>query len=99
MSYWYPIENELSELKTLYDFMIPGYLGSDEYFKKQYLKPLSSANEDEEEATKKQTQLKKLIKPLKMRRTKQDVLDDLPEKIEDLRHCLLSDEQVALYRL
>ncbi|MDB2447207.1 DEAD/DEAH box helicase [bacterium] len=91
-----PIENELSELKTLYDFMVPGYLGSDDYFKKQFLKPL--ADEESDESKDKHVQLKKLIHPLKMRRTKKEVLKDLPDKIEDLRHCMLSDEQVALYR-
>ena len=102
-----PIENDLTELKTIYDFMIPGYLGSDAYFKKKFLKPLTRSeqetreekSEEEKEAAKEiQVQLQKLIHPLKMRRTKQEVLADLPDKIEDLRHCMLSDEQVALYR-
>jgi SNF2 family DNA or RNA helicase len=98
-----PIENELKELKTLYDFMIPGYLGSDDYFKRQFLNPLSKEDNEKDEEGKsegevKKNELKKLINPLKMRRTKKEVLKDLPDKIEDLRHCMLSDEQVALYR-
>ena len=90
-----PIENELKELKTLYDFMIPGYLGSDKYFKNQFSN-LNNTSKDDDES--KSVELRKLINPLKMRRTKDQVLKDLPEKIEDLRHCTLSDEQVAIYR-
>ncbi|RYZ78626.1 MAG: DEAD/DEAH box helicase, partial [Proteobacteria bacterium] len=42
--------------------------------------------------------LQKLIHPFKMRRTKAAVLDDLPEKVEDIRHCALSAQQVKLYK-
>ena len=55
----------------------------------------NTAKDDDES---KSVELRKLINPLKMRRTKDQVLKDLPEKIEDLRHCTLSDEQVAIYR-
>lgn len=89
-----PIENDLTELKTLFDFLVPGYLGSDEFFRKKFIIPLSEKDRNIEQEIK----LQKLINPLKMRRTKKQVLKDLPEKIEDLRYCLLSDDQVGLYR-
>ncbi len=88
-----PMENHLGELKAVFDFLIPGYLGSDEYFKRQWLQPISG-----DENTASEHGLQKLIHPFKMRRTKDLVLKDLPEKIEDVRHCLLSDEQHAMYK-
>ncbi len=88
-----PMENHLGELKNIFDFLVPGYLGSDEYFKKNFLSPLTT-----EESPETTLALQKLIHPFKMRRTKENVLPDLPAKVEDLRHCALSDEQVKLYR-
>ena len=90
-----PMENTLSELKNVFDFLVPGYLGSDDYFKKNFIKPMEKApNEDDTT----EIALQKLIHPFKMRRTKDQVLDDLPAKVEDVRHCALSDEQVKMYR-
>ena len=88
-----PMENHLGELKNLFDFLVPGYLGSDEYFRKNFLTPLE--HEKNPEIT---LALQRLIHPFKLRRTKDQVLSDLPEKVEDLRHCSLSEEQVKLYR-
>ncbi|MCY4444755.1 MAG: DEAD/DEAH box helicase [Proteobacteria bacterium] len=98
-----PIENRLWELKTLYDFLVPGYLGSSDFFKAYYaISPTASsavlsdtevlANEQKE------ARLKRLIKPLKLRRTKDQVLQDLPEKVEDIRRCELSASQKHLYQ-
>lgn len=88
-----PMENHLGELKAVYDFLLPGYLGSKEYFKSHYLNPILTGSEKGPES-----QLQRLIHPFKMRRTKNQVLKDLPEKVEDLRHCTLSEEQAAMYR-
>jgi superfamily II DNA or RNA helicase len=88
-----PMENHLGELKAVYDFLLPGYLGSQDYFKQRYLSPVEGQAGDQ--AT---MELQKLIHPFKMRRTKNLVLKDLPEKVEDLRHCELSDEQTTMYR-
>lgn len=88
-----PMENHLGELKAVYDFLLPGYLGSKDYFKSHYLNPITSGEEKVAES-----QLQRLIHPFKMRRTKNQVLKDLPEKVEDLRRCTLSDEQAAMYR-
>ncbi|MCX6116480.1 MAG: SNF2-related protein, partial [Proteobacteria bacterium] len=88
-----PMENHLGELKAVYDFLLPGYLGSNEYFKLQYLNPIASGDGEESIGA-----LQKLIHPFKMRRTKANVLKDLPEKVEDLRHCMLSDDQAAMYQ-
>lgn len=88
-----PMENHLGELKNLFDFLAPGYLGTDQYFKRHFLLPITQGND-----SKREKELKKLLNPLKLRRTKDQVLKDLPEKVEDTRRCGLSPEQVALYR-
>jgi SNF2 family DNA or RNA helicase len=88
-----PMENHLGELKNIFDFLVPGYLGSDDYFRRNFLTPLERSEKPETELA-----LQKLIHPFKMRRTKENVLPDLPAKVEDLRHCALSEEQVKLYR-
>ncbi len=88
-----PMENHLGELKNIFDFLLPGYLGSDDYFKRNFSQPLADGSNLEVELA-----LQKLLHPFKMRRTKHQVLPDLPAKIEDIRHCGMSDEQVTLYK-
>jgi SNF2 family DNA or RNA helicase len=90
-----PMENHLGELKAVFDFLLPGYLGSDDYFKRTWLQPLTTGTAN---APGQDTSLQRLIHPFKMRRTKDLVLKDLPEKVEDIRHCTLSDEQQSMYK-
>ncbi len=88
-----PIENALADLKTLFDLVLPGYLGGDAEFEERY-GPVSRPRENE----KRMAELRRLIAPFVLRRLKSSVLSELPEKIEDLRKCTLSDDQVKLYR-
>lgn len=88
-----PIENHLGELKTLMDLTVPGYLGNDPDFEVRYTVPIQ-AHADRE----KEEELRKLISPFTLRRLKKSVLTELPDKIEDIRTCRLSDDQVRLYR-
>jgi len=88
-----PIENNLFELKALFDIILPGYLGSDIIFKRKYLDPI------EHEDKIKQEQLNRIINPFTLRRTKSQVLEELPPKIEEVRKCELSQEQVQLYKV
>ena len=88
-----PLENHLGELKSLFDFLVPGYLGSDDYFRQKFIKPIEQEHDHSIEL-----QLQKLIHPFKLRRVKENVLPELPAKIEDIRHCDLSAEQVKLYK-
>ncbi|NVM57318.1 MAG: DEAD/DEAH box helicase, partial [Desulfobacterales bacterium] len=88
-----PIENTLWELKALFDLTIPGYLGNDEDFHERYLRPM-----EVDPSSSSQRPLTRLISPFTLRRLKKTVLDELPEKIEDIRTCCLSDDQVKLYR-
>lgn len=85
-----PLENDLLELKNLFDYIAPNYLGTDSDFRKKYMSDKrSSAMADLE--------LQRLIHPFKLRRNKRDVLTDLPDKVEDIRHCNLNKRQVELY--
>ena len=88
-----PMENHLGELKNIFDFLVPGYLGSDSYFKTNYMTPIEKGDAEETEL-----KLQKLIHPFKLRRNKANVLTELPPKIEDIRHCSLSADQVKLYK-
>ena len=88
-----PIENSLSELKALFDLILPGYLGSEDDFRDRY-----GSNADAEAGSWHLTSLRRLTAPFVLRRVKKAVLDELPEKIEDVRTCSLSDEQLRLYR-
>ena len=72
---------------------MPGYFGSDHHFRKRYVKEVR-ANPESGKAD----ELRRLISPFVLRRTKETVLDELPPKITDLRFCELSDEQIKLYR-
>ncbi len=83
-----PIENRLGDLKALMDLTVPGYLGSDNFFARRY----------ESEGSGRLKELRQLVGPFTLRRTKKVVLSELPEKIEDIRFCRLTETQVRLYR-
>lgn len=86
-----PLENDLMELKNLFDYIAPNYLGTDSDFKKKYM------NIEENKEPISDIELHRLIHPFKMRRNKMDVLTDLPEKVEDIRYCHLNPAQKRLY--
>jgi superfamily II DNA or RNA helicase len=88
-----PIENRIRELKSLMDITVPGYLGTDEQFVERYTIPI----ENNADAFRRR-QLSRVISPFTLRRLKNSVLSELPEKIENLRTCRLSEEQIKLYR-
>lgn len=88
-----PIENRLHDLKALFDLTVPGYLGSDEHFGARYVGPDDSGPSDAA-----REELSRLVSPLVLRRLKKSVLHELPDKIEDIQTCVLSDDQIKLYR-
>jgi SNF2 family DNA or RNA helicase len=88
-----PVENSLLDLKTLFDIVVPGYLGSGEKFNAVFRIPIESNHEERV-----RQKLRRLISPFVLRRLKQTVLAELPPKIEETRTCLLSEEQTDLYR-
>ena len=88
-----PIENTLDELKTLMDLVIPGYLGRNDAFNTRYVNPI-----EQNLKSPRRRELSRLISPFTLRRLKATVLSELPPKIEDIRTCRLSEDQVKLYR-
>ncbi|CAF0950261.1 unnamed protein product [Rotaria sordida] len=94
-----PIQNNALELWQLFDFLMPGYLGSEKQFIRRYQKPLlaSSRDRDLEHGQLAMDVLHKQVKPFMLRRLKSDVLDDLPPKILQDYYCDLSSIQCMLY--
>jgi superfamily II DNA or RNA helicase len=90
-----PMENRLSELKSIFDFLNPGLLGTDEVFRRTFAIPIE--RERDAEAT---DRLRRLTAPFLLRRAKTDpgVVADLPEKIETKEFVGLTREQAVLYR-
>ena len=87
-----PIENSLSELWSIFDFLMPGYLYSYQYFKKEYEYPIVK---DKDPLTLKE--LSRLVEPFILRRVKKDVLKELPEKVENTMMIELDEESRKLY--
>jgi SNF2 family DNA or RNA helicase len=87
-----PVENRISELWSIFDFVMPGYLYDYKNFKKNFEEPVVSDND-----LSKLDDLSKLIKPFILRRLKKDVLFELPEKIETNYIVELSDKQKKIY--
>lgn len=88
-----PIENRLSELWSIFDYLMPGYLYGYDVFKNELETPI--AKNKEEAAAKR---LQKMVSPFILRRLKQDVLKDLPDKLEEVRYVRLEGKQEKLYR-
>lgn len=87
-----PIENHLRELKSLFDIVLPSYMPGETDYREVFVKPIERDNSAERRAL-----LSRLIKPFILRRRKEEVLLDLPEKTEEIAHCLLSQDQQMLY--
>ena len=87
-----PIENRLSELWSIFDFLMPGFLFSYQRFKKEYELPIVR---DQDEACLKG--LHRMIGPFIMRRLKKDVLKELPDKLENVIYSGFEKEQKDLY--
>ena len=87
-----PIENNLSELWSIFDFVLPGYLYSYTRFSEKYIQ--TDPNEEGNESL---SSLNRQIRPFVLRRLKKDVLNELPEKIENTMKAELTDEQKKLY--
>ncbi len=87
-----PLENSLTDLWSQINFINPGLLGSLPLFKKRFVTPIErNGNEEASE------RLRKIIYPFILRRTKQQVLQDLPELMELTVLCDMTDEQKEIY--
>ncbi len=87
-----PIENRLGELWNLFRFINPGLLGSEDRFRDRFVKPIEMDRDPSARAT-----LKALVQPFILRRTKSQVLEDLPPRTEVMRLVELTDEERALH--
>jgi len=89
-----PVENRLEDLRSLFDFILPGYLGDAAQFKQQYRIPIEVMRNREQAEN-----LKKITSPFLLRRLKTDkkIIKDLPEKIVTNEYAVLEKEQAALY--
>ncbi len=88
-----PIENSLIDLFSLFDICLPGIFGSINQFRQTFVKPITEKHDKKQKA-----QLSRLIDPFILRRSRSQVLTELPELIEDNRICELSEDQIGLYR-
>ncbi|MBN1877684.1 MAG: DEAD/DEAH box helicase [Anaerolineae bacterium] len=89
-----PVENRLSELWSLMQFLNPGMLGSQKGFRERFALPIERYQD-----TAATTQLRDFVGPFILRRLKTDptIIQDLPEKMEMKIYCSLTPEQVTLY--
>ncbi|KAH8653435.1 hypothetical protein BX600DRAFT_440508 [Xylariales sp. PMI_506] len=98
-----PIQNNVLELWSLFDFLMPGFLGTEKVFLDRFAKPIaasrfSKASSKEQEAGALAIEaLHKQVLPFLLRRLKEEVLDDLPPKILQNYYCDLSDLQRKLF--
>ncbi len=90
-----PVENRLSELWSIFNFINRGYLGSRTKFRKEFALPIE--NYQDRVALKR---LQRMVRPFILRRLKTDpaVIQDLPERLEMDVFCTLTDEQAELYQ-
>jgi SNF2 family DNA or RNA helicase len=87
-----PVENSLTDLWTQLNFVNPGLLGNLSFFRREYAKPIEKKRDDDKEL-----QLRKIIKPFILRRTKEMVAKDLPPVTEQTVFCDMTDEQANIY--
>ncbi|VAX39025.1 Helicase, SNF2/RAD54 family, partial [hydrothermal vent metagenome] len=89
-----PVENRLTELWSIMDFLNPGYLGAGATFRRRFAVPIERYHDQG-----KAEQLRALVQPFILRRHKSDpsIKVDLPEKLESREYCHLTREQASLY--
>jgi superfamily II DNA or RNA helicase len=92
-----PVENGTRDLWSIYQFTLPGYLGSRDNFKERFEQPIQNGL-DSPAGLAASDRLKKLLRPYFLRRAKREVLKDLPEKIEQVLWCEPSAAQAEVYR-
>lgn len=98
-----PIQNNVLELWSLFDFLMPGFLGAEKVFQDRFAKPIAasrnskSSSKEQEAGALAIEALHKQVLPFLLRRLKEEVLDDLPPKILQNYYCDLSDLQKKLF--
>ncbi|KAI4252484.1 MAG: hypothetical protein LQ352_004264 [Teloschistes flavicans] len=98
-----PIQNNVLELWSLFDFLMPGFLGAEKVFLDRFAKPIAasrfskSSSKEQEAGALAIEALHKQVLPFLLRRLKEEVLDDLPPKILQNYYCDLSELQKRLF--
>lgn len=88
-----PMENSVLDLWSIFDFLMPGYLGTAKDFRERYELPISKEKHGEA-----QVRLARRLRPFLLRRLKKEVASDLPEKLEQVSFCELTPEQRGVYQ-
>jgi SNF2 family DNA or RNA helicase len=88
-----PLENSVLDLWSIFDFLMPGYLGAAADFRERYELPIVRDRNQEVQA-----RLARRLQPFLLRRLKREVAADLPAKIEQVTICELTDSQRAVYQ-
>lgn len=99
-----PIQNNVLELWSLFDFLMPGFLGTEKVFMEKFAKPIAASRNSKTSSKEQEAgalaleSLHKQVLPFMLRRLKEDVLSDLPPKIIQDYYCDLSELQKKLYK-
>lgn len=99
-----PIQNNVLELWSLFDFLMPGFLGTEKIFHEKFAKPIAASRNSKTSSREQEAgalaleSLHKQVLPFMLRRLKEEVLSDLPPKIIQDYYCELSDLQKQLYK-
>ncbi|KAK6199331.1 uncharacterized protein RJT21DRAFT_121651 [Scheffersomyces amazonensis] len=99
-----PIQNNVLELWSLFDFLMPGFLGTEKVFHEKFAKPIAASRNSKTSSKEQELgalaleALHKQVLPFMLRRLKEDVLSDLPPKIIQDYYCELSELQRKLYK-
>lgn len=88
-----PMENSVLDLWSIFDFLMPGYLGTAQDFRERYELPITRDKNVEAQA-----RLARRLRPFILRRLKKDVAADLPDKLEQVSYCELSADQRGVYQ-
>ena len=88
-----PLENSVLDLWSIFDFLMPGYLGTAKDFRERYEQPIAKDKNAEAQA-----RLARRLRPFMLRRLKREVAVDLPAKIEQVSFCELTPDQRGVYQ-
>jgi superfamily II DNA or RNA helicase len=88
-----PLENSVLDLWSIFDFLMPGYLGAANDFRERYELPITR-----EKSVEARSRLARRVRPFLLRRLKREVAQDLPERIEQVSYCEMTEDQRAAYQ-
>jgi superfamily II DNA or RNA helicase len=88
-----PMENSVLDLWSIFDFLMPGYLGAAQDFRERYELPITRDKNSDAAA-----RLSRRLRPFILRRLKRDVAADLPAKLEQISFCEMTSDQRAVYQ-